>query len=119
MFLPADKVISPWGYSRGWLVSNSFLQPQTSSLKITRVNENRSHVVAAVGSRVNGLLNLDASFLFSVVHARARACVCVRVCVLVVDWVALFVGWLVCCLFEFYDISTFVGYITPNPFLEK
>ena len=38
-------------------------------------------------------------------------CVCVCVCVCVRERVGLFVG--------FYGISTFVSYLTPNPFLCK
>ena len=39
------------------------------------------------------------------------------------DWkrpyTTLLVGWLVGWLVGFYGISTFVGYLTPNPFLYK
>ena len=41
-------------------------------------------------------------------------CVCVCVCVCVYMYVYM-VGW----LFGFYGISTFVGYLMPNPFLCK
>ena len=50
--------------------------------------------------------------VYTYVNTYTYVCVCVCVCVCVM---MMLVGW----LFGFYGISTFVGYLMPNPFLYK